>query len=302
MSIKRLLLVAGLATSGLLVFGCHTTGKAPPHAFSDERAAAAPLPARLRTSAEHDAARARVGEPYVLECDLRDGGALLYYGGAHTRDPSAPQVVDIRERWAAFAPTVALCEGRQGRHYWGFLVEPFAGLAEPTLVHKLARRDGIPVVSLEPEYVDEVAVLLRHFEAPEVALYFFLRVYASEAGGAADEDLARQLLAKRTDVEGLRGTLTTLDDVDQAWARAAPDRGDWRTLTQEPRGGVLAEISDASRTERGKHMVRVLLDLTSGGERVLAVVGSGHVIRQEWALRVGLGSTPARDQPSASGH
>ena len=301
MPIKRLLLAAGLAASGLLVFGCHTSGKAPPHEFSNERAATTPLPARLRTSAEHDAARERVGEPYVLECHVADGGALLYYGGAHTRDSSAPQVADIRERWAAFAPTVALCEGRQGRHYWGFLVEPFAGLPEPTLVHKLARRDGVSVVSLEPEYFDEVAALLRRFDAPEVALYFFLRVYTSEAGGASDEDLARQLLAKRTDVDGLRGAISTLDDVDRAWARAAPERGDWRTLTQEPRDGVLAELSDASRAARGEHMVRVLLDLTSRGERVFAVVGSGHVIRQEWALRVGLGSTPAWDQPPASG-
>ena len=45
-------------------------------------------------------------------------------------------------------------------------------------------------------------------------------------------------------------------------------------------------------------MARVLIELVEHGERVLAVVGSGHVIRQEWALRSALGAAPAPDQPS----
>ena len=43
-------------------------------------------------------------------------------------------------------------------------------------------------------------------------------------------------------------------------------------------------------------MTRVLLALVAEGERVFAVVGSGHVIRQEWPLRAALGAGPAWDQ------
>lgn len=39
-----------------------------------------------------------------------------------------------------------------------------------------------------------------------------------------------------------------------------------------------------SREVRGEHMVRTLVDLAARGERVLAVVGASHVIRQEAAL------------------
>ena len=296
---RSALLLFPVLLGAALVAGCHTSPKAPPHAFSSGEAAGRPLGHRLRNGPEHDAALERTGNPYVLELAADDpGGVLLYYGARHSRDRDDPQVADIIEHWQAFGPTVALCEGRQSRHWYGFLVEPFAGLPEPTLVHKLARADDVPLVSLEPEYADEVRTLLRRFEPDEVALYFVLRGYTSEAGGVADEGLALDVIAERLDVDGLRDTLPDLATVDAVWSRVAPpDAGDWRTRTSEPRDGRLAEISDASRTARGEHMARALLDLVDQGERVFAVVGSGHVIRQEWALRDALGAEPAWDQP-----
>ncbi|HMB89318.1 MAG TPA: hypothetical protein VKP65_00635 [Rhodothermales bacterium] len=257
------------------------------------------LPHRLRTSAEHDAARSRnEGNPYILRIDAEGGGALLYYGATHSSDPDHPQIADITSRWEAFEPTVALYEGRSRNFVYGALIEPFAGLPEPALVHKLARRDEVPLYSLEPAYADEVAALLASFSAEQIALYFFMRVYASEAGGVADEALARDLLGKRTDVDGLRGSLITLADIDSLWQHDFADQDEWRIQRSEPRYGYLAEISDASRRIRGEHMARILIDLVQRGERVFAVVGSGHVIRQEWNLRTVFDQEPAWDQPT----
>jgi hypothetical protein len=84
-----------------------------------------------------------------------------------------------------------------------------------------------------------------------VALYLFLRVWQSERTDAEG------LLATRTDADGLRGVLGNLHDVDRLRAR-------------------------------GEHMLATLVDLVHRGERVFAVVGSGHVIRQEPALRKAL--------------
>jgi hypothetical protein len=257
------------------------------------------LPHRFRTSAEHDAARSRNGgNPYILHIDTEEAGALLYYGASHSSDPAHPQIADITSRWQAFEPTVALYEGRSRNFVYGALIERFAGLPEPALVHKLARRDEVPLYSLEPAYADEVAALRASFSAEQIALYFFMRVYASEAGGVADEALARDLLGKRTDVDGLRGSLATLADVDRLWQHDFPDEEDWRVQRSEPRYGYLAEISDASRRIRGEHMARILIDLVQQGERVFAVVGSGHVIRQEWNLRTVFGQGPSWDQPA----
>lgn len=254
------------------------------------------LPYRLRNSTEHDAALNRSGgNPYILHSDTGDAGALIYYGASHTNDPNHPQIADITSRWDAFHPTVALYEGRARGYFYGGLIEPFAGLPEPALVHKLARRDNIPLYTLEPAYDDEVAELLQMFSAEQVALYFFLRVYSSEAGGVADEALALDLLEKRTDVNGLRGSLSTLEDVDRVWQRDFPDQADWRIQQGEP--GYLSEISDSSRRIRGEHMARILIDLVEKGERVFAVIGSGHVIRQEWNLRAVFNMEPAWDQP-----
>lgn len=254
------------------------------------------LPHRFRNSTEHDAARSRNGgNPYILHIDTERAGALLYYGASHTRDPEHPQIADITSRWRAFKPTAALYEGRSRGYFYGALIEPFAGLPEPALVHKLARHDGVPLYTLEPAYADEVAELLQWYTVEQVALYFFLRVYSSEARGVSDEVLALDLLGKRTDVAGLRNSLVTLADVDRLWQHDFPNQADWRIHQGEP--GYLGEISDASRRIRGEHMARILIDLVQRGERVFTVVGSGHVIRQEWNLRAVFDQEPAWDQP-----
>ena len=267
--------------------------------YSNNGVPSVDLPHRLRNGPEHDAARQRNGgNPYILEVNPADQGAILYYGASHTRAPDHPQISDIESRWSAFKPTVALSEGRSRGHFYGSLIEPFAGLPEPALVHKLARRDRVRLYSLEPSYEDEVAQLLTRFEPEQVALYFFLRVYVSEAQGVAKESLADDLLAKRTNVKGLHGSLPSIASIDRIWERDFPGIMSWRTLTSEPNVDYITAISAESRRIRGEHMLRTLIDLAQRGERVFAVVGSGHVIRQEWNLRAVFRMERAWDQPT----
>jgi len=293
--LSRLVLVLLLAC---LVLGVHAwlewSPGAPSYVLAAE-ARAEPLPMRFRDGAEHDAVRAAHPEPYVLEL-AQGNGALLYYGAHHDDDPASAQQLDIRGRWAAFRPTVALCEGRARGYLLGPVFARLAGRPESALVHELARQHGVPLWSLEPEYADEVALLATRFRPAELALFYTLRVYWSESEGESDEALAEGLRAKRTDVEGLRGALPDLAAMDATWQAIQPN-GDWRAWTGEM-PGVLREIDDASRAARGEHMARVLLELVRRGERVFAVVGSGHVIRQEWALRAALGAEPAADDPT----
>lgn len=298
---RKLFWLAGFGVGVVVGLGtytyCHWSPGAP--AFFSNRMRNVDLPHRFRNGPEHDAARQRNGgNPYVLHVKRAGEGAILYYGASHTNAADHPQVADIESRWKSFKPTVAFCEGRSRGYFHGALIEPFAGLPEPALVHKLARRDQVPLYSLEPSYENEVAELLTQFEPQQVALYFFLRVYISEAQGTANERLAADLLSKRTDVKGLRDCLPTIDAVDKIWNRDYPESGNWRTLPEEPHEGYIAAISGESRRIRGEHMLRAIIDLAQQGERVFAVVGSGHVIRQEWNLRTFFCMEPAWDQPS----
>lgn len=268
---------------------------APSYTLSAE-ARALQLPSRFRNWDEHDAIVARFGHPYVLDIH-RNRGSLLFFGARHTKNPRDPQLADLERRWHSFQPTVALYEGRQRNFVDTSVIDWLKGKSEAEKLHQLATKNRVHLYTLEPRYEDEVSHLLKKWPAEKVALFFFTRVYWSEAGGKANDDLALDLLRKRTDVEGLRGTLATLSDVDRIWKRDFASLSDWRVNTvSEPEGTWIKAMADDSRVIRGEHMARTLIDLTNKGERVFAVVGSGHVIRLEWILRSALGAPPAFDQ------
>jgi hypothetical protein len=247
--------------------------------------AAAVAPVDLRPWPEHDAIYRQTEFPYVLRLDH-----LLYIGARHTSDAASPQLAEIERLWAEFRPTVALCEGRASM--FRYARRPTTGtLHESELVRILAHRDGVPLYTLEPEYEAEVRGLLARYEPKLVATYLTLRVFTSEAKGyGGDKDaLALHLLKKRTDAEGLRGSLASVADLDGFWRERFPDAPDWRTLQDTEGVPLLVQVGDLSREVRGAHMVASLGDLVGRGEKVLAVVGASHVIRQEPALRRSIG-------------
>jgi hypothetical protein len=321
----------GLLAAGL---GVHTFRAYSPAAPSYPLTKSIELGQPFRTWAEHDRVRAEKGTPYVLQISaatskgtgtddreamlrgvstedahgwemelsgsrLPAGGALLYYGASHQSDPANPQVGDIEARWDAFRPTIALCEGRQSGYFLSPLIERFAGRPEPAVVHGLARRNGVKLLSLEASVEDETAELLSTWPPETLLLYYTLRVYASESGGQSDPALAEHLLKKRARMPGLEGALEDLAAVEGAWQALGYPPQAWLSLKDLPQEGVLAEIGTEVQHIRGQHMARTLIELSMRGERVFAVVGSGHVIRQEWALRDALGARPADDQATA---
>lgn len=296
--LKKVMIVVGAAavvffgTVGAVMYSSYSPG-----APSYQPAAAVQamtLPLRMRTPDEHDAVRAMNREPYVLELQNRNG-AVVFYGARHTSDPKDPQQLDIERRWNAFNPTVALYEGRQRNFYDTKLLDFLKGRSEAETLHQLAIRDGVRIYTLEPSYEDEVAPVVAAYGKERTAMYFTLRGYFSEAGGRMDESLAQDLLTKRTNTPALRGSLVTLADLDRVWRHEHPAL-EWRTLKSEPRDSVFHQMSLLSRKVRGEHIARTIIDLTSRGERVFAVVGSGHVIRLEWMLRAASNAPPAPDQ------
>jgi hypothetical protein len=233
--------------------------------------------------------------PYVLELKTTDG-ALLYYGSSHTRDADDPQIADMLGLWKTLRPTVAVTENRGGFHLGGFR-RTVKSLGEFGVAIEQARDDGIPIWSLEPTWDDEVTEVTAVYTPAEATLFYTLRVFLAERGSDRSpesvEKLARHLLKKRGSRPGLAGSLTTLEDMDALWRSSFGDPRDWRELPPEAiwpgtEPTRLQAISRHVNDVRDKHAARILLELVGRGERVFAVAGGSHVVKQEPVLLAGL--------------
>jgi len=252
------------------------------------------LAASFRTMAEHDAFMQDRSWPYVLHLEAPPA-ELLYFGSSHTSDPDDPQVGRIENLWEQFAPTVGVTENRLG-YFVGTFRMGIRHFGEFGAVHALGFKSGVPVYTLEPAWKDEAADMSASFPREEVTLFYTLRVFLNERGAVSRDEvdaLAAHLLRKRGSRPGLEGSLPTLADMDRLWRERFSDLGPWRELPPEAvhpsaHPTRLQAMANLANEVRDRHAVRVILELMRRGERVFAVAGGSHVVKQEPVLRAGL--------------
>ena len=271
----------------------------------------------FRSMAEHDAHMKGRDWPYVLELDAHSEGrnpetaaasvsatgpALLYYGSWHTRDPKDPQITEMRALWTEFRPTVAVTENRLGP-YFGALGYGVGLQGEFAVAGELGRRAGLPVYTLEPSWSVEVETLKREFSVEDLIVFYTLRVYLSERDGTVPEKrdaLAEHLLGKRAARDGLGPAhVPDIARFDEVWRERFPGLGEWRTLPSEalhPSDAPtrLQWIATRVNEVRDEHAAAVILDLLARGERVFAIAGGSHVVKQEPVLRAGFAALAER--------
>lgn len=146
-----LLLLVGTAALGFFTL----TGRLPAVEVDAIDLAAHPP---FRTWFEHGEIYQATEFPYVVEAES-EVGAILLIGMRHTSNPADPQFDVLESRRKAFKPTVALNEGRS--RYFRFPSVSSGGVSDPKFTYILARREGLPIYSLEPQYQDEVDALLE---------------------------------------------------------------------------------------------------------------------------------------------
>ncbi len=235
--------------------------------------------------------RLEVCSPFVLELE-NEPGRLLYFGLEHTACPQHPQLAELERRWEEFQPTVAYSEGG----VWPLLStreEAISKYGEGGLLRFLAQRDSIPVKSLEPPRADEVARLRQEYSAQCIKLYYFLRQvqqWQRNPSNGSPEEYLGGVLAALNEVKGLEGSPRTREELNSCCQEEFPELCDWRQVparwfdpTQE--GHLLNRLSRDCSTIRDQYMVAALAQEVRRGERVFAVVGYSHVVRQEGALR-----------------
>ena len=227
-------------------------------------------------------------EPYLIELDN-----LLYIGSYHTQDPNDPELALIEAKWTEFQPTIALAESTLGL-YVGTYPNTVKFFGEPAAVYEMARRHNTPIYTIDPAREDEINALRQQFSDEQLLIFFSLRSYMGQRQ-KTDITGAETILQRALDRNCERMVLNPcpLADVATFTARFAadfPDVADWRTLPETAaypadEGTYLNLIAAASSQYRDEHMIQVLSDLVDKGERVLAVVGSSHVVMQEERLR-----------------
>ncbi len=261
------------------------------------------LAAPLRTDAEHDELYAAARWPLALE--LEPGGrrgAALVLGFQHTDDPADAQIAALRERFAAFGPTLVLVEGRLG---WavGGLAGATARFGESGAAAALARAADVRCETLEPAFDLEARDAAAVLGAERALAFYFLRVFVSDRDrgelGADVDAAAERLLAKRARRTGLEGTFRSLAALDAFWRSESANAGEWRELPAEALwrdadGSWLARVAERVNAFRDRAMVARIAEAVDRGERVLAVVGGSHLVLFEPALRAALGGDPER--------
>lgn len=267
-----------------------------PHAGTTTGRVAAPASEMMSFAAyqevEHE-------EPYIYEVSVRGRpGAVLYFGARHTYEPEDEQLGQLARRWEDFRPTLALTEG--GELELGDLskAEVVRRYGEAGMIRWLARRDGVPARSLDPERGDEVRALLDEgWSGEQLIVFYTLRnVVQSNRQGQDVEyrDVLPRYLESLVDRFGLEGP-TTLGDFEAAIDELLPELDDWTQTPpsylypgpQEP-DHFTNRLSTASNEFRDRYHVRSILDALQDGERVFVVAGSAHAVMQEPALRAGI--------------
>jgi hypothetical protein len=225
--------------------------------------------------------------PYIYTLK-KNKGSITVLGIEHTFDPHDPQIDSIQKYWETTKPTVALVEGRLGFLFQG-IQDPVATHGEGGKLIRLAKKEGIPFYSWEPDREEEVQALLKKYPAKQLALFYSLRPYFSSFrfGKPADPNASlQQYIDERTAVKGLKGEILTVGQVDSIWQKDFPSLPDWRNTSDEygwPRG-YLNEIFNASNLYRDQHLCSILLELAEKDEQVIVTMGSSHAFRIRQAL------------------
>lgn len=238
--------------------------------------------------------------PYVVEVG-HSKQRLLFYGSDHTNNPEHSQFQDIEVRWGKFTAEtdqpIALVEGRfdeAPEEETKDRTESIIAGGEAQFVVYLARRDGVKVVSPEPDRAWEANELAKEFGRDNVVFYYFIRQIGWWSRLTEKPDIE----AKATKMLELMKKTYEWDDVDfsiermeavheELFSKPLPwDDAQWvyDITTPTPADHITNQISRRSGELRDEYILRQIEQYWKAGKSPFAVFGSAHAIRLELAL------------------
>lgn len=224
---------------------------------------------------------------------------LLYYGAAHSKDPSHIQFSEIENAWRKSKFDIALFEGPNR----GFLTtknETIEKLGESGFLRFLASQDSVETQSLEPNPVHEAQYLSQYFSIEKIKLFYLIR----EANRVRESFLwdevqikshIENVLLKANALDIINDTILTIRDIEDSFKKywghelkwwQAPSN--WFDPLQESEntGGIFTnDVNRYSSNYRNFHMYELITGLLRNNKRVFAVVGRNHIPMQSKALQ-----------------
>ncbi len=236
--------------------------------------------------------------PYILNLKTKNG-ALLYFGIGHAYRYNEPQIAKLEKEFLKFRPTIILNESG---------TPPVAETAEeavekygePGLLSFLAKKHNIPIKSLDPPRMDEIKYIIgtQEWTLEQIFLFYILRRVPENNKKTNPQDpeiMVEEALRISAKTPGFDGLPKNLEEFEQSVKKYFPGVPDWRKIDSKffdpnPNLGMFTNyIAETSVQFRGRFMVKSLVEAVKKGERVFAVVGASHVVKQEKALKKLLG-------------
>jgi hypothetical protein len=232
--------------------------------------------------------------PYVLRFK-REKGALLYFGVGHAYRYDDAQIAELEREFTEFRPTLILNESGTppAAETAKEAVEKYG---EPGLMSFLAKKNNIPIKSLDAPRMEEIKYIVstKRWTLEQVMLFYILRRIPEnnkKTSPNSPDVMVEEALKASAKTPGFESLPKTLAEFEASVKKYLPTVADWRRIDQkifDPNpdlGNFTNDIADASVNFRGKFMVKLLAAEVEKGERVFAVVGASHVVKQERALK-----------------
>ncbi|HEX9960939.1 MAG TPA: TraB/GumN family protein [Pyrinomonadaceae bacterium] len=232
--------------------------------------------------------------PYILK--FRKGsGELLYFGIGHAYKADDPQIAELERQFLEFRPTLVLNESGTppALETAQAAIERYG---EPGLMSFLAKKHNIPIKSLDAPRLEEIRYILstKRWTLEQVMLFYILRRVPEnnkKVNPQSPDAMVEEMLKATAKMPGFEAVPKNLAEFEASVKKHLPTVADWRKVDSKifdpnPDLGLYTnDVADASVNFRGKYMVKLLTAEVEKGERVFAVVGASHVVKQEKALR-----------------
>jgi hypothetical protein len=172
------------------------------------------------------------------------------------------------------------------------VAEAVTQYGEAGLIRFLARRDDVPVVSIDPSRSEETAYWSKTYTREQIKMFFLVRGVAQQIQNhdpAKVDDELNRILGINHEAPGLAVPPRTAYEFVRIYRQYFPD-GDYKSAKISWFDPMKSEtlFNDMARMSseyRDRYMVAMLQRHLREGERVFAVVGGTHVVMQEPALK-----------------